>query len=62
MYLYDKQEGLFKIHFALMEVSGSILLIAGAFPGAALRLNLCKTFPRDHTEYPTGYLEEVAEL
>lgn len=62
MYLYDKQEGLFKIHFALMEVSGKIMLIAGAFPDAALRPNLSKTFSRDHTEYPTGYLQEVAKL
>lgn len=52
MYLYDKQEGLSKIHFDLMEVSGKTLLIAGAFPDAALRPNLSKTFLRDHTEYP----------
>lgn len=45
-----------------MEVSGKIMLIAGAFPDAALRPNLSKTFSRDHTEYPTGYLQEVAKL
>lgn len=45
-----------------MEVSGNTLLIAGAFPDAALRPNLSKTFSRDHTEYPTGYWEEAAKL
>lgn len=29
---YDKKEGLFKILFALVEVSGSISLIASAHP------------------------------
>lgn len=44
MYLYDKQECLFKIHFALVGVSGSFLLIAGAHPAARLRPSLSKTF------------------
>lgn len=61
MYLYGKQEGLFKIHFALVEVSGSVLLIAGACPAATLRPSYLKPFSRDHTEYTTGYLEKVAE-
>lgn len=47
MHLYDKQEGLFKIHFALVEVSGRFLRIAGAHYPAALRLS--KTyFERSH--------------
>jgi len=48
MYLYDKQEGLLKIHFAHVEVSGSFLLTACACYAKAYFIH--KLFLRDHAE------------
>lgn len=48
MYLYDKQEGLLKIHFAHVEVSGSSLVTACACYAKAYFIH--KLFLRDHAE------------